>query len=823
MSRFHKSCALLFVPLVLIFAPLRADVTKNWDEANAAIAVAKTPLEKANALYQKAGLPLAWFEKSTRADWEEAGRAMDEAFKLLDQVSNDGKGKIAGQDAFYFRRGYVANKLDNFTGAVNFYNEAEKAGYLAQHATNRNKGAELYSNRAEAKAALYDFAGALADLEQAIALNNNYIWVRQRAETRFEMGDWDGAVADWKRVVELNPNEKIEREVADLLDNTPKNEIKMPFDRYLVPFNKAIADNPNSAAPFVARARHRLARVQRELKYEFGIMRSFKQTEANKTAKSILRDLNRAIALEPKNAAAWRERGKTRGYFWVLSEGNGLDFDEKAPLLDFNRALNLEDSNALTRFETGFYLLTRSSPQPGKPVPGDLKERRKFDLQTAIMNFSRAIVKAPEANADAHYHRAFAERQTETPDQNTLLVDYSAVIAQQMKGIGDAPDDGEKSDMLSAARVMRGKILLSRGQRNVALQDFDAAIKVASLNYEARFERGKLRVIRGEYEDALEDLEVVTENTRSAEAWLWKAAAQDSKGDTEQAKTALQEAFKRDANLKSRVRGTRYDEATPTQKPLAPAPDKNDAKLLTGTALEHKNAGNELLNKGNASGALAEYSAAILLDPNFADGYNNRGGRYVVQEKYDLALADLNRAIELDPKHRLAYFNRSFVWRSLRDAEKQGADLDRAIEYADTPEGKATAYVMRAVAKAETNPASAQADLTAAVATAPKDAPILDQSGRLFLYFQRNDTARDTFRRLLELQPSNNTARLHLSFALAALNDEAAPGEFEKAFANAKAAEVADAKGTLDEVLKHQPDSALLKTMKERLANPKTP
>ncbi|MDB9386653.1 tetratricopeptide repeat protein, partial [Microcystis aeruginosa] len=45
-----------------------------------------------------------------------------------------------------------------------------------------------------------------------------------------------------------------------------------------------------------------------------------------------------------------------------------------------------------------------------------------------------------------------------------------------------------------------------------------------------------------------------------------------------------------------------------------------------------------------------------------AIGYYNRGVGYIQQEKYDLALAEFTKAIELDPNYTEAYNNRGFLY-----------------------------------------------------------------------------------------------------------------------------------------------------------------
>lgn len=854
--RAHR--ALLILPLALSFFPALPfpaygadadEIQKNKreslgikekaerDAADVKVAAAKTPVDRLNALYERAGVPMG-FPEPTYGDWEQAGLALDEIFKTLGEMERDGKTKLTGKGKIYFRGGYVANKLKNFKGAIFFLDKAEKEDYLAASVTAKNKGSELFTNRGLAKAALYDFPGAIADYDKAIALVDNGLWRKYRAETRFELGDYDGAVADWRRAVELGAVQDVTEDDADFLDQTldgkqddkaKVKEVPTPFDRALIPFNKAIAANPASASAILMRANYRIKKAKANFPtnstYDDVFASVLGDVSSDKTIeimRAALKDIDRAINVEPKSAEAWRERGRTRTLYMTLKSGQkDRGFTDEDPYRDFVKALGLDPKSAATRFELGEYFLNRNSPKPGAPLKEEEKSKRENDLRSAILNYSHAIYLSPDASGDAHFQRALAERQLPAPDIHTLLTDYEAVIAQDMKSIGEAPEKDKKDTALAMAHAMRGRILGNLGQRAAALNDYDKAIALDQNNFEARFERGKLRVIRGEYAGALEDLNLVTQKRpRFAEAWLLRGIAHDGKGETAEARSALQEAFKRDAKLRERVRGSRYDEQTPNpQVALAPVPTKGDIKQVPpGTALDHKNAGNALRDKGNDEGALAEYSTAILIDPNFADGYNNRASVYIDQKKYDLALADLNRAIEIDPKHRVAYVNRADLWDKLGENDKQRTELDRAIEYADTPVRKAGAYVRRAkvrfTAKDQTG---ANSDLKMASEQAPQESGVWGDIALAQLTFEQYAEAAASFRRSLELKPGASLNALYLASALTLANDPAAPGELEKALAGAKPSDIKDVSGYIRFLLNRKPDSAPLKSLLERL------
>jgi len=89
--------------------------------------------------------------------------------------------------------------------------------------------------------------------------------------------------------------------------------------------------------------------------------------------------------------------------------------------------------------------------------------------------------------------------------------------------------------------------------------------------------------------------------------------------------------------------------------------------------------GDELMGRREYDEAIAQYTKAIELRPDFAEAYNNRG--YAVYSKYDGSdpLADLNRAIELRPNFAHAYNTRGCIYMARGQADLAIADFGRAI------------------------------------------------------------------------------------------------------------------------------------------------
>ena len=78
--------------------------------------------------------------------------------------------------------------------------------------------------------------------------------------------------------------------------------------------------------------------------------------------------------------------------------------------------------------------------------------------------------------------------------------------------------------------------------------------------------------------------------------------------------------------------------------------------------------------------AIADFTAAIALNPHDAQAYRNRGLAYCRQEDYDQAIADYTAAIALNPQDALAYHNRGVSHGVMGNGEQAAADLERARE-----------------------------------------------------------------------------------------------------------------------------------------------
>ena len=98
-----------------------------------------------------------------------------------------------------------------------------------------------------------------------------------------------------------------------------------------------------------------------------------------------------------------------------------------------------------------------------------------------------------------------------------------------------------------------------------------------------------------------------------------------------------------------------------------------------GRAVAYNNRGDAYRATGRSDLAIADFDQAIILDPNYAHAYYNRGNAYG-DDKGDLsrAIADFSETIRLNPNLVAAYFNRARAYLYSGDSAKALADMDHA-------------------------------------------------------------------------------------------------------------------------------------------------
>ena len=150
-------------------------------------------------------------------------------------------------------------------------------------------------------------------------------------------------------------------------------------------------------------------------------------------------------------------------------------------------------------------------------------------------------------------------------------------------------------------------------------------------------------------------------------------------------------------------------------------------------------------------GAIANYTKAIELSPGFSDAYSERGIAKSNLKDYNGAIADYTKTIELDPDYTRAFYNRANAKQNLKDYYGAIADYTKAIEL--DPD-RSIAYNNRGITKDKLKDYNgAIADYTKSIELKPDNDYIYYKRGEASAKIKDYTSAIDDYTKAIELDP----------------------------------------------------------------------
>ncbi|MBV8100974.1 MAG: trypsin-like peptidase domain-containing protein, partial [Verrucomicrobia bacterium] len=140
---------------------------------------------------------------------------------------------------------------------------------------------------------------------------------------------------------------------------------------------------------------------------------------------------------------------------------------------------------------------------------------------------------------------------------------------------------------------------------------------------------------------------------------------------------AIEAAIREESDIPPEVmadtlpKGTAEITSSPRVTP-SPTPDDELASKYFSKAFNEGNA-------NNYRDAIADYTEAIRLKPDFAAAYINRGWCYLQLNLYDKVIADSTEAIKLQPDNSSAFLNRGCAYCGLQNYRSAVSDFTEAI------------------------------------------------------------------------------------------------------------------------------------------------
>lgn len=163
--------------------------------------------------------------------------------------------------------------------------------------------------------------------------------------------------------------------------------------------------------------------------------------------------------------------------------------------------------------------------------------------------------------------------------------------------------------------------------------------------------------------------------------------------------------------------------------------------------------------QGDHDRAIEDFTAAIRIDPQYAEAYVGRGWSYSRKGLYEQATQDYTTALQIKPRHALAYNNRCLAQRRTGRLDRAIADCTRAIEL-DMGAEQHWAYTNRARAYHDKRLYDlAIADYGAAIALKPDYARAFYGRGRALQAKGEGRQAALDYRRAAEIAPGNQLYR----------------------------------------------------------------
>ena len=124
-------------------------------------------------------------------------------------------------------------------------------------------------------------------------------------------------------------------------------------------------------------------------------------------------------------------------------------------------------------------------------------------------------------------------------------------------------------------------------------------------------------------------------------------------------------------------RGVAYDKTKDRAHAVA---DYDESIRLHPNSTALTNRGWDFYLRKNYVGAMADFNAAISLDPQKGDAFANRGLLNLERREYKRAVADFSEAMRLDPKDATGVYGRSLAESKLGQIVGSRADLERALK-----------------------------------------------------------------------------------------------------------------------------------------------
>jgi len=381
---------------------------------------------------------------------------------------------------------------------------------------------------------------------------------------------------------------------------------------------------------------------------------------------------------------------------------------------------------------------------------------------------------------------------------NTLLVrgqeyfnesKYDDAIAEFTKAIEISPKD-------PFLHYMRGRSYQEKGQDDPAMLDYSKAVEIDP-NYALAYRyRGIAHMAKGEYGQAVSDLDkfINKSKQKDIEAYNLRGTAKFKNGKFDWALDDYNKAIELNPKYAEAYnnRGIvhyKLDQQGKALNDFLKARDlgfdvnieqlgelvklRSEGKIPTwevAEAMLHFDAGiGYYRGAGTKDKAIAEFTKAVELDPNYAAAYIYRGMAYDINKQYKNSVSDFSKFAELDSKDGELYATRAHFYRKKDKYGEAVNDFSKAIKY--DPKNTENYYWRGNIYTKVGRHEAVIPDYTKLIELSPKD--IGAYNGRAFAYMktEQYEKAVSDYSKIIELYPKNGEAYYNRASAYKAMGD----------------------------------------------------
>ena len=225
-----------------------------------------------------------------------------------------------------------------------------------------------------------------------------------------------------------------------------------------------------------------------------------------------------------------------------------------------------------------------------------------------------------------------------------------------------------------------GRAQYRQEQYELAISNFDLALRIKPDFAEAYDGRGSAKVILRQYESAITDFDAALRiNPNLAQAYYGRGSAKANIGQYETAIADFDAALRINPNLA----GAYFDRGSTwflLKQYGAAISNYNEAIRIDPDYFEaYNDRGFAKYKLGQYEAAIRDFDIALHIKPDFTLSYNNRGLAKFALGRYEVAITDFDAALRINPEFAIAYSNRGLVKHSLGQYDDAISDYGAAL------------------------------------------------------------------------------------------------------------------------------------------------